>query len=341
MQGDYRDPKVMAAAKADWQRIFSSLSRVDTLFINAGDPGGHSPDDLVLIAMAALDVLKRWHPQAQLWICPQDWSVTDYNRWRTLASAPNATRWLSGVIYGPGMSVGLEGFAQAYAPNHFPVRLYPDITHSLSDQLPVPNWDPAFAWTEGRETVNPRPITHTLIAASQKPFASAGIGTYNEGAHDDVNKHVWLAQFWGADDNTSAISAISPHDITRSALAEYSNLHFGASLGPKVLRGIYGLERDWVGRLTDNMDINATHDIFVQVQATMAVRRRWNWRLQQLMYRANYDKLLQVRTQRMPLHLSLALFDRDNHIRFARPSSWPARPQPYLFSHLSLTLTKR
>ena len=36
----YRDPAVMAAAKADWRRTFSALPRVDTLFINAGDPGG-------------------------------------------------------------------------------------------------------------------------------------------------------------------------------------------------------------------------------------------------------------------------------------------------------------
>ena len=313
MQGDYRDPGVMAAAKADWERIFSALPRVDTLFINAGDPGGHSPDDLVLIAQAARPVLRRSHPHAQLWICPQDWGQADYQRWRDLASASTAPEWLDGIIYGPGMPVGLRGFAEAYLPNHFPVRLYPDITHSVSDQLPVPNWDPAFAWTEGRETVNPRPITHTLIASSQKPFATAGIGTYNEGAHDDVNKHVWLAQFWGADDNAPATLAMSPQDITRSALAQYSNLHFGAALAPLMLRGIYGLEADWVGRLVDNAEVNATYSLFTRVHESMAVRRRWNWRMQQLMYRANYDKMLQVRTLTRPnevngVHCHLRVF---------------------------------
>ena len=55
--------------------------------INAGDPGGHSPDDLVLAARAAGKVLKRLHPNAKLWICPQDWVPQDYARWLELAVA--------------------------------------------------------------------------------------------------------------------------------------------------------------------------------------------------------------------------------------------------------------
>lgn len=47
--GNYHDPAVMAAAKAAWNKTFASLPRMDTLFINAGDPGGQSPDDLAFI----------------------------------------------------------------------------------------------------------------------------------------------------------------------------------------------------------------------------------------------------------------------------------------------------
>eukprot|EP00041_Stephanoeca_diplocostata_P026368 m.709830 g.709830 ORF g.709830 m.709830 type:complete len:415 (-) comp22947_c0_seq2:2661-3905(-) len=140
--GNFHDPTVMAAAKAAWNSTFASLPRLDTLFINAGDPGGQSPDDLVFIAQAAKEVLHVHHPGAALWICPQDWNTSDYSRWTQLVSVPSAKSWLDGVIYGPGMPISLETFRNSTAPNNFPVRLYPDITHSVGDQLPVPNWDP-------------------------------------------------------------------------------------------------------------------------------------------------------------------------------------------------------
>ena len=35
----------MAAAVADWHTTLSSMVRVDTLFINTGDPGGQSPPE--------------------------------------------------------------------------------------------------------------------------------------------------------------------------------------------------------------------------------------------------------------------------------------------------------
>lgn len=43
-----------------------------------------------------------------------------------------------------------------------------------------------YQWTEFRETVNPRPTQEMTIAATQKVYADAGVGSYNEGAHDDV-----------------------------------------------------------------------------------------------------------------------------------------------------------
>jgi hypothetical protein len=35
----------------------------------------------------------------------------------------------------------------------YPIRHYPDITHSLSSQFPVPDWDLAFSQTEAREVI--------------------------------------------------------------------------------------------------------------------------------------------------------------------------------------------
>ena len=58
-KGDYNNQTVMAAAKSDWHRVFSSMPRVDSLFINAGDPGGQDPDDLLMLSQVARGILKQ------------------------------------------------------------------------------------------------------------------------------------------------------------------------------------------------------------------------------------------------------------------------------------------
>ena len=63
--------------------------------------------------------------------------------------------WLSGVVYGPQVRVPLPKL-RAAVPKKIPIRDYPDITHSLRCQYPVPDWDVAFALTEGREVCNRR-----------------------------------------------------------------------------------------------------------------------------------------------------------------------------------------
>jgi hypothetical protein len=44
-----------------------------------------------------------------------------------------------------------------------------------------------------------------------------------------------------------------------------------------------------------NPAIAATYALFNKVQKDMTPRDRWQWRLQQLMYRSNYDQFIQVR----------------------------------------------
>ena len=48
-------------------------------------------------------------------------------------------------------------------PARYPIRNYPDITHSRQCQFPAPGWDPAFSVTEARETINPRPLDMARI----------------------------------------------------------------------------------------------------------------------------------------------------------------------------------
>ena len=49
-------------------------------------------------------------------------------------------------------------------PTRYPIRGYPDITHSRQCQHPVPDWDLAYALTEGRESINPRPLAEAAIS---------------------------------------------------------------------------------------------------------------------------------------------------------------------------------
>jgi hypothetical protein len=47
-------------------------------------------------------------------------------------------------------------------PGRYPIRHYPDITHSMKQQYRVPDWHEAYRRTEGHEPVNPRPHDNWL-----------------------------------------------------------------------------------------------------------------------------------------------------------------------------------
>ena len=63
---------------------------------------------------------------------------------------------VTGIVFGPQVRIPLPQLCDL-VPDRYPIRLYPDITHSRQCQFPVPNWDMAFAFTKGRECINPRP----------------------------------------------------------------------------------------------------------------------------------------------------------------------------------------
>ena len=65
-------------------------------------------------------------------------------------------KWLSGIVFGPQVRISLPRLREL-VPAQYPIRHYPDITHSRQCQYPVPDWDIAYAVTEGRECINPRP----------------------------------------------------------------------------------------------------------------------------------------------------------------------------------------
>ena len=146
----------------------------------------------------------------------------------------------------------------------------------------MPNWDFAFATTEGREVINPRPLDEAAIFHR---YASASVGfvTYSEGCNDDVNKFLWSGLGWNPEAQVSDI------------LRQYSRFFIGPDLEERFAKGLFALERNWVGPVIGNKNIQATLSDFDDMEAHATPQQRLNWRFQQALYRANYDAFVQRR----------------------------------------------
>lgn len=144
---------------SDWLEVLHQLPALDNVQIPAGDPGNASPKDLLAKSRLFADTVHSIFPSADIWIGPQEWSPDEMDEWRkelnqiltatednTLnnASLSSTTQWLTGVVYGPHTCFNLNEFITGGYHGGLPLRLYPDITHSLTTQFPVPKWDRAF-----------------------------------------------------------------------------------------------------------------------------------------------------------------------------------------------------
>jgi hypothetical protein len=183
--------------------------------------------------------------------------------------------WLTGIVYGPQIRESLRQI-RAGVPARYPIRLYPDITHSLNSQYPVPGWDLAYALTQGREGINPRPVDETLIFRATQD-ASIGFITYSEGCNDDVNKFVWSALGWDP--------ATDPLDTLR----RYSRYFIGEGYAEGFAQGLMALERNWRGPLLTNQGVETTLAQFQAMERAASPQDLLNWRFQQALYRAYYD----------------------------------------------------
>src|SRR4029077_9129933 len=133
-------------------------------------------------------VLYQYHPKAQMWVSPQAFTQEWLDEFYAILEKEKPA-WLSGVVFWAQGRVSLPQL-RAAVPKQYPIRRYPDITHSLRCQYPVPDWDLAYALTEASECINPRPLSEAAIF---RAFAKEAIGflTYSEGCNDDVNKMLW------------------------------------------------------------------------------------------------------------------------------------------------------
>ena len=154
-------PKTVQKALAEWANVFRQLPRIDAVFVPGGDPGHTDPRVLLPFLEQQTANLHRYHPHAEMWVSPQsfnqEWLDSFYDYLKTKEPS-----WLSGVVYGPQVRVSLPEM-RAAIPKKYPIRRYPDITHSIQCQFPVQDWDTAYAMTESREVINPRPVAESEI----------------------------------------------------------------------------------------------------------------------------------------------------------------------------------
>jgi hypothetical protein len=225
------------------------------------------------------EVLHRYHPRATMWVSPQSFSREWLDEFLALMKTEPA--WLTGVVHGPQTRISLADL-RAAIPAKYPIRNYPDITHSRSCQFPVPDWDAAFALTEGREVINPRPVGEARIFRKVQP-SSVGFITYSEGCNDDVNKFVWSALGWNPDG-----------DIVES-LRDYGRYFINPDFADSFAQGVLALEKNWVGPVLTNADINTTLQQFQALERTASPQDLLNWRFQQALYRAYFDAYIRSR----------------------------------------------
>ena len=284
---DYSDAQTVQFALNEQEEVFKKLPRIDAIFIPGGDPGETRPDLLLALLEKTKKVLNRYHPRAQIWVSPQgfDRFGKPHRRgWLKMfldLVKTNQPDWLDGVVFGPQVEMSLANLRKEL-PSRYPIRQYPDITHSRACQYAVPGWDRAFSSTEGRETINPRPQGHAKIFRSQQAYSNRFI-TYSEGCNDDFNKVLWSCLGWDSD--------MKVEDITR----EYSRYFISGRYEDQFSRGLLALEQDWVGPLLANQGVTQTVQLFQQMEQHATPQERLNWRFQEGLYRAYYDGYIRER----------------------------------------------
>ncbi len=270
---DYTRTSTVEFALKEWADIYSKLPRVDAVFVPSGDPGRLEPKHLLPFLEKAAEVLRRRHPKAQMWVSTQSFNLDRLNEFLQ-AIRTQQPAWLSGIVFGPQNRMPLPELRKAL-PERYPIRHYPDITHSVQCQFPVPDWDLAYALTEQREVINPRPTDCANII--RRFTDTIGFLTYSEGCNDDVNKIVWSCLGWDPD-----IPVVE-------ALRHYARFFIGARHEEAFAQGFLALERNWRGPLRTNRGVLTTLQQFQEIERSANPQDLLNWRFQQALYRAYYD----------------------------------------------------
>ncbi|TCS85526.1 hypothetical protein EDD80_112101 [Anseongella ginsenosidimutans] len=252
--------------------LFRELPRLDHVFVPGGDPGDNPPGPVMPYLERLSATLQQYHPKAKMWLSLQGFTpeMSQYVYHYIREKKP---KWLAGLVAGPGSPPLAE--TRSELPPAYALRHYPDITHTVRCQYPVPWWDPSFNFTLGREPVNPRPVFYTGVYRQTAAFTN-GFITYSDGIHDDVNKIVWSLLGWD--------SSLSEQEM----LLEYASFFFGAEAAEEAATALLELEKNWEGPIAANKGIDACLRLWENIgKGQPSLSGSWRWRMH--LMRAYYD----------------------------------------------------
>jgi len=272
---DYENPDSIQSELRERENVFSSLPKLNAVFVPAGDPGDLTPDVLFHWLEKEAVVLRKYHPDAKIWVSPQGFNTNQHWFDEFFAQVNKQYPWFGGVVFGPWVRIPIRKLRQLVDPA-IPIRHYPDITHSLSCQYPIPHWDPAWAKTLGRECINPRPQDERTIHQAVEKYCIGSI-SYSEGTNDDVNKFVWLGQDW------------NPDMPVIETLRDYARFFMGPDFTEPAAQGIADLENNMRGSAITHSGVDLTLLQWQNMERQASPALLQNPRFQMCLIRAYFD----------------------------------------------------
>lgn len=263
---------------------YSSMPKLDVLFIPGGDPGDMIPCDFFKRCKAIKESLLTIHPKAEVWLSAQ--APHEYPDWgeNFKTEIQKEPDYIDGIIYGPNHAMPLEEL-RLCTPAKYPIRFYPDVTHNVRCEFPVhfqtDDWHFALAATLGRESINPRPVEYSKIYAKTQNFVEGSV-SYSDGINDDVNKII----FASLDFDTSASVAQTLEDYARAFVFQTDAKEFADC--------ILFLEQNWQGAPDENPFIELTlRKLLALAEKQPSLYK--NFRFVMCLFRAECDALVKRR----------------------------------------------
>jgi hypothetical protein len=296
---------------ARFRALLAELPQVDALYVPGGDPGHAAPANLFPLVAEQAASLHARNPAASVWISTQGFDAAGLDAF--YAQLAHRPRWLTGIFAGPQTRDPVT-VQRRHLPRGYQLLLYPDIAHTMHAQVPVDRWSPAFALTEGREPINPRPRAMRDLFAHLAPGIS-GFVTYSEGVNDDVNQFLWFRLGW------------DPQVTSEAFAADYARDFIG---DPAAAQAIFALEDNWTGDPATNSGIDATLALVDNLKPAP-----WaDWRIDALRYRAVYDAIVRHRLIAARAREKAALAAPDADTARARLADPDPAPVPALRTRL-------
>lgn len=266
------------------ERFFSESPRIDVVFPPGGDPGELQADDFINRVKEISHCLKSIHPNAKMY--PSAQAPHSYKDWgdifiKEMTQEPSE---IDGIIIGPNRAMDIDELRMRL-PSRYPIRFYPDITHNVRCEHPVhflyDDWHYAYAATESRECVNPRPKELRLLHRLTRGYIIGSV-SYSEGVNDDLNKMIWADMDWFGECNL------------RTSVEDYARLFFPGGNIQLITDAIFGLEENWSCDPAENSSVEATLDKWLRIGAENN-KLYSNWRYIMHLFRASCDSLVRKR----------------------------------------------